>query len=130
MGGVYAINHVRTVCMYVRTYMFPPPPLPPSEDGRVCYKGFCDMMENSYNVPNLEQNPTMQVHWPLRGQLSRVRMYVHSWTQAHTHTWHCNTYIRTYLHPCTVTHTHALTYTYTEPYNYTVAPHGAFQNFI
>ena len=41
-----------------------------TEDGRVRYKGFCDMMENAYNVPNLEKNPTMSVYRPPRGHLS------------------------------------------------------------
>ena len=43
-----------------------------TEDGRVWYEGFCDMMENAYNVPNLEKNPTTSVYRPPRGHLSRV----------------------------------------------------------
>ena len=46
----------------------------------------CDLMENSYNMPNLEQNPTMQVHRPLREQLSRVRILCNPFVCACTHT--------------------------------------------
>jgi Ca2+-binding EF-hand superfamily protein len=42
-----------------------------TEDGRVRYKGFCDVMENTYNVPDLERKPTTQVYRPPRGHLSR-----------------------------------------------------------
>lgn len=43
-----------------------------SQDGRVRYKEFCDMMENAYNEPDLEKKPTTSVYRPLRGHLSRV----------------------------------------------------------
>ena len=46
-----------------------------TKDGSVRYKGFCDIMENSYNVPNMEKNPTVEVFRPLQGQLSRVGIY-------------------------------------------------------
>lgn len=40
-------------------------------DGRVRYKEFCDLMENAYNVPELEKKPTATIHRPLKGHLSR-----------------------------------------------------------
>ncbi|XP_074647534.1 uncharacterized protein LOC141903328 [Tubulanus polymorphus] len=41
-------------------------------DGRVRYKEFCDYMENAFNVPNLEKNPTTEVVRPPRGALGRT----------------------------------------------------------
>lgn len=38
----------------------------------MCYKEFCDLMENAYNEPELEKKPTTTVVRPLRGHLSRV----------------------------------------------------------
>ena len=42
------------------------------QDGRIRYKDFCDMMENAYNVSELEKKPTASVQRPLKGHLSRV----------------------------------------------------------
>jgi len=41
------------------------------DDGRVKYKEFCDMMENAFNIPDLEKKPTMQVIRPPEGVLGR-----------------------------------------------------------
>lgn len=40
-------------------------------DGRVRYKEFCDMMENAFNVPDLEKKPTQEMSRPPRGALAR-----------------------------------------------------------
>ncbi|XP_002741846.1 uncharacterized protein LOC100373451 [Saccoglossus kowalevskii] len=40
-------------------------------DGRVRYKEFCDLMENAFNEPGLEKNPTLDVQRPAKGALSR-----------------------------------------------------------
>lgn len=40
-------------------------------DGRVSYKLFCDLMENAYNRPDFEKQPTATVYRPLRGHLSQ-----------------------------------------------------------
>lgn len=41
------------------------------DDGRVQYKEFCDMMENAFNVPDLEKKPTLEVTRPPDGLLGR-----------------------------------------------------------
>ncbi|XP_013383058.1 uncharacterized protein LOC106153608 [Lingula anatina] len=41
-------------------------------DGRVRYKEFCDMMENAFNIPDLDKKPTESVVRPPRGALSRT----------------------------------------------------------
>ena len=41
------------------------------DDGRVQYKEFCDMMENAFNVPDLEKKPTLEVTRPPEGVLGR-----------------------------------------------------------
>jgi len=40
-------------------------------DGRVQYKEFCDMMENAFNIPDLEKRPTQDVVRPPQGALAR-----------------------------------------------------------
>ncbi|KAL5019414.1 hypothetical protein ScPMuIL_005136 [Solemya velum] len=40
-------------------------------DGRVLYKEFCDVMENAFNIPDLEKKPLQTVVRPPRGVLSR-----------------------------------------------------------
>lgn len=42
-----------------------------SADGRVHYKEFCDIMENTFNVPGLEKLPTTHPLRPPRGALTR-----------------------------------------------------------
>ncbi|KAI8521606.1 hypothetical protein Bbelb_013600 [Branchiostoma belcheri] len=42
-----------------------------TEDGRVRYREFCDIMENAYNVPDLEKKPTVDPVRPPRGALTR-----------------------------------------------------------
>lgn len=41
-------------------------------DGRVYYKEFVDIMENAFNIPELEKKPLIQVVRPGRGLLSKV----------------------------------------------------------
>jgi hypothetical protein len=41
-------------------------------DGRVYYKEFVDLMENAFNIPELEKKPLTQVTRPGRGLLSKV----------------------------------------------------------
>lgn len=40
-------------------------------DGRVRYKEFCDMLENTFTIPDLEKKPTEEVSRPMRGTLFR-----------------------------------------------------------
>lgn len=40
-------------------------------DGRVRYREFCDMLENTFNIPDLEKKPTEEVQRPQRGTLFR-----------------------------------------------------------
>ncbi|KAK3583614.1 hypothetical protein CHS0354_039437 [Potamilus streckersoni] len=40
-------------------------------DGRVKYKEFCDMMENAFNIPDLEKKPLQDVVRPVKGALHR-----------------------------------------------------------
>ncbi|KAK7507459.1 hypothetical protein BaRGS_00001394 [Batillaria attramentaria] len=40
-------------------------------DGRVRYREFCDMLENTFTIPDLEKKPTEEVSRPLRGTLFR-----------------------------------------------------------
>lgn len=40
-------------------------------DGRVQYKEFCDMMENAFNIPDLDKKPLQSVTRPVKGALSR-----------------------------------------------------------
>ncbi|KAK7111168.1 uncharacterized protein [Littorina saxatilis] len=40
-------------------------------DGRVRYREFCDMLENTFTIPHLEKKPTEVVQRPLRGTLFR-----------------------------------------------------------
>ncbi|XP_063445753.1 uncharacterized protein LOC134725669 [Mytilus trossulus] len=42
------------------------------QDGRVQYKEFCDMMENAFNIPNLDKKPLQEVVRPSRGALART----------------------------------------------------------
>ncbi|XP_033116176.1 uncharacterized protein LOC117116278 [Anneissia japonica] len=42
-----------------------------TKDGRVCYKDFCDLMENAFNEPHLEKKPEFEVVRPPQGALSR-----------------------------------------------------------
>nr|CAB3262790.1 uncharacterized protein LOC100183292 [Phallusia mammillata] len=42
-----------------------------TEDGRVQYKTFCDIMENAFNVPGLEKKPTVHPVAPPSGSLTR-----------------------------------------------------------
>jgi len=41
-------------------------------NGRVCYRDFCFFMENAFNVPHLETNPTATVYRPSVGALSHT----------------------------------------------------------
>ena len=41
-------------------------------DGRVDYREFCDMLENAFNVPQLDKKPTQDVARPPTGALGRV----------------------------------------------------------
>lgn len=41
-----------------------------SDPGRVCYRDFCFFMENAFNVPHLEKNPTATVYRPHTGALA------------------------------------------------------------
>ncbi|XP_063691984.1 uncharacterized protein LOC134824170 [Bolinopsis microptera] len=41
-----------------------------AKDGRVCYRDFCFLMENAFNVPHLEKNPTATVYRPHTGALA------------------------------------------------------------
>lgn len=43
-----------------------------TEDGRVRYKGFCDVMENAFTEPELEKKPTTQMFRPPVGALMKV----------------------------------------------------------
>jgi len=43
-----------------------------TEDGRVRYKEFCNLMENAFNVPHLEKNPTVDIPRPPIGALAKV----------------------------------------------------------
>jgi len=43
-----------------------------TEDGRVCYREFCQVMENAFNVSDLEKKPTVDVYRPPRGSLYRI----------------------------------------------------------
>jgi len=43
-----------------------------TDDGRVRYKEFCNLMENAFNVPHLEKNPTVDVSRPPIGSLAKV----------------------------------------------------------
>lgn len=43
-----------------------------TEDGRVKYKEFCHLMENAFNVPDLEKKPTTDVYRPPTGALAKV----------------------------------------------------------
>lgn len=43
-----------------------------ADDGRVKYKEFCDMMENAFNIPDLDKKPTESVVRPPRGALQRT----------------------------------------------------------
>lgn len=43
-----------------------------TEDGRVRYKEFCDMMENAFTEPELEKKPTTQTYRPSTGALMKV----------------------------------------------------------
>ncbi|KAL8564995.1 hypothetical protein ACOMHN_003371 [Nucella lapillus] len=40
-------------------------------DGRVRYREFCDMLENTFTIPDLEKKPTEEVARPLKGTLFR-----------------------------------------------------------
>ncbi|XP_076448305.1 uncharacterized protein LOC143285015 [Babylonia areolata] len=40
-------------------------------DGRVRYREFCDMLENTFTIPDLEKKPTEDVARPLKGSLFR-----------------------------------------------------------
>ena len=44
-------------------------------DGRIFYKEFVDSMDNSFNIPELEKKPLIEVHRPAQGILSRVKFY-------------------------------------------------------
>ncbi|XP_071953709.1 uncharacterized protein [Antedon mediterranea] len=43
-----------------------------TDDGRVRYKDFCDLMENAFNEPHLEKKPEFEVVRPPLGALSRT----------------------------------------------------------
>jgi len=43
-----------------------------TEDGRVRYKEFCHLMENAFNVPDLEKRPTADVYRPPIGALAKM----------------------------------------------------------
>lgn len=43
-----------------------------TEDGRVRYKEFCHLMENAFNVPDLEKKPTVDVFRPPIGALAKT----------------------------------------------------------
>ncbi|XP_071105662.1 EF-hand calcium-binding domain-containing protein 6-like [Haliotis cracherodii] len=40
-------------------------------DGRIKYKEFCDIMENAFNIPDLDKKPTQEAVRPPKGALSR-----------------------------------------------------------
>jgi hypothetical protein len=45
-------------------------------DGRCYYKAFTDLIDNAFNIPELEKKPTIQVHRPPSGLLGKVSILV------------------------------------------------------
>ncbi|XP_063718661.1 uncharacterized protein LOC134845608 isoform X2 [Symsagittifera roscoffensis] len=42
------------------------------DDGRIYYRAFTDLIENTFNIPNLEKQPLAEVQRPLQGILQRT----------------------------------------------------------
>jgi hypothetical protein len=45
-------------------------------DGRCHYKAFTDLIDNAFNIPELEKKPTIHLHRPPAGLLGRVILIV------------------------------------------------------